>query len=125
MARTTLKSLQARIDELEAQNSALRAELNGANARIERGHQLVRQLKAEHLESMRQANLVIAHYTQQPVAQPATPNSMPAPRAAGPVAQPGTRVSRFTRGGFLYEKHRVGNKATEHCLGRVALNAAH
>lgn len=124
MARTTLKSLQARIDELEAQNSALRAELNGANARIERGHQLVRQLKAEHLESVRQFNLVIAHYTQQSVAQPA-PNDMPAPSVAVPVAQPGTRVSRFTRGGFLYEKHRIGNKATEHCLGRVAPNAAH
>lgn len=125
MARTTLKSLQARIDELEAQNSALRAELNGANARIERGHQLVRRLKAEHLESVRQFDLVIAHYTQQSVAQPATPNDMPAPSVAVPVAQPGTRVSRFTRGGFLYEKHRVGNKATEHCLGRVAPSATH
>lgn len=124
MARITIKSLQARIDaleqthrelgvaydhlaaehdevreqnkELREQNDALRSEVAQANARIEAGHQLLRRLKAEHAT-------VVAQYEAKPKVvvvrkQPTEPR---------PV------VTRFYRGGQLWEKTRLGNQATE------------
>lgn len=82
--------------DLRAQNDALRGEVAQANTRIEAGHQLLRQLKAEHAA-------VVAQYEAKPKVvvvrkQPAGPR---------PV------VTRFYRGGQLWEKTRVGNQATE------------
>lgn len=88
--------VRAQNDELRAQNDALRGEVAQANTRIEAGHQLLRQLKAEHAQ-------VVAQYEAKPKVvvvrkQPAGPR---------PV------VTRFYRGGQLWEKTRVGNQATE------------
>ena len=124
MARITIKSLQeayaaleqkhrelgiaydhlaAEHDEVRAQNTelrehndALRDELAQANTRIEAGHQLLRRLKAEHA-------VVVAQYEAKPKVvvvrkQPAEPRPI---------------VTRFYRGGQLWEKTRVGNQATE------------
>ena len=82
--------------DLRAQNDALRGEVAQANTRIEVGHQLLRQLKAEHAQ-------VVAQYEAKPKVvvvrkQPVEPR---------PV------VTRFYRGGQLWEKTRVGNQATE------------
>ena len=124
MARITIKSLQeayaaleqkfreldiaydhlaAEHDEVRAQNAELRehneelrSEVAQANTRIEAGHRLLRQLKAEHTR-------LAAQYEAKPKVvvvrkQPAEPRPM---------------VTRFYRGGQLWEKTRVGNQATE------------
>ena len=88
--------VRAQNEELRAQNEELRSEVAQANTRIEAGHQLLRQLKAEHAT-------VVAQYEAKPKVvvvrkQPAGPR---------PV------VTRFYRGGQLWEKTRVGNQATE------------
>lgn len=88
--------VRAQNEELRTQNDALRGEVAQANTRIEAGHQLLRQLKAEHAQ-------VVAQYEAKPKVvvvrkQPAGPR---------PV------VTRFYRGGQLWEKTRVGNQATE------------
>ena len=87
--------VRAQNDELRTQNDALRSEVAQANTRIETGHQLLRQLKAEHAA-------VVAQYEAKPRVvvrkQPTEPR---------PV------VTRFYRGGQLWEKTRVGNTATE------------
>lgn len=88
--------VRAQNTELRAQNDVLRGELAQANTRIEAGHQLLRQLKAEHAT-------VVAQYEAKPKVvvvrkQPAGPRPI---------------VTRFYRGGQLWEKTRVGNQATE------------
>ena len=85
--------------QLRAQNDMLRSEVVQANTRIEAGHQLLRQLKAEH-------TTVVAQYEAKPKVvvvrkQPAGPRPI---------------VTRFYRGGQLWEKTRVGNTATEHLV---------
>ena len=81
--------------DLRRENDVLRSEVAQANTRIEAGHQLLRQLKAEHAR-------MTAQYEAKPKVvvrkQPAGPR---------PV------VTRFYRGGQLWEKTRVGNQATE------------
>ena len=89
--RQQVEDLQRLVEALSRENDVLRAECAQANRRIESGHQLVRKLKAEHLELMATKQVVFVR-----------PN--PAPR---PV------VTRFYRGGQLIEKTRIGNKATE------------
>lgn len=86
----------AQNDALRRENDALRGEVAQANTRIEAGHQLLRQLKQEHAA-------VVAQYEAKPKVvvvrkQPAGPRPI---------------VTRFYRGGQLWEKTRVGNQATE------------
>lgn len=86
----------AQNDALRRENDMLRSEVAQANTRIEAGHQLLRALKAEHAT-------VVAQYEAKPKVvvvrkQPAGPRPI---------------VTRFYRGGQLWEKTRVGNTATE------------
>lgn len=98
MARITILSLQIALAEQAEQLRAARqrvgeleVNLEIANKRIARGHELVRELKAAALKVAEPR--VIVRKMVKPV--------------AGPV------VTRFYRGGKLIEKTRVGNTATE------------
>ena len=102
MARITIAALQAQIAELEAAQRGLvetiddlRQQVAERDARILRGHDVVRAMKTE-----------VAALRSQLEVKPKT--VFVKPRAESkPV------VTRFYRGGKLWEKTRVGNVATE------------
>lgn len=97
MARITILSLQIALAEQAEQlrKALLRAgelelDLEIANKRIAKGHELVRELKVAALQATKPAVIV------RKMVKPVTPV-----------------VTRFYRGGKLIEKTRVGNTATE------------
>lgn len=85
----------AQVEQLCRENEVLRSEVAQASRRIESGHQMLRQLKQEHAA-------VVAQYEAKPKAIFVRTNHTPRPI-----------VTRFYRGGQLWEKTRVGNVATE------------
>lgn len=102
MARITIAALQAQIAELNetivglsGTIDDLRQQLAERDARILRGHDVVRAMKTE-----------IAALREQLAAKP---------RAVfiKQRTEPQPVVTRFYRGGQLWEKTRVGNTATE------------
>ena len=102
MARITIAALQAQIAELEAAQQGLvetiddlRQQVAERDARILRGHDVVREMKAE----------VVALREQL--------EAKPKVVFVKPRTEPKPAVTRFYRGGQLWEKTRVGNAATE------------
>ena len=102
MARITIAALQAQIAELEAAQRGLvetiddlRQQLAERDARILRGHDVVRSMKAE-----------VAALREQLAVKPKAV-------FIKPRTEPKPVVTRFYRGGQLWEKTRVGNVATE------------
>lgn len=112
MARITIAALQAQIDELEAAQRGLvetiddlRQQMAERDARILRGHDLVRSMKAE-----------ITALREQLAAKPKAV-------FIKPRTEPKPVVTRFYRGGQLWEKTRVGNVATERLVESEAAAA--
>lgn len=114
MARITIAQLQAQLAEERAYNEAahrgltetiddLRAQVAELEARLARGHGMVKALRAE--------NDVLR---EQLAAKPRAVIVRPRPAEAKPV------VTRFYRGGQLWEKTRVGNHATERLVEEAA-----
>lgn len=102
MARITTAALQAQIAELEAAQQGLvetiddlRQQVIERDARILHGHSLVRSMKTE-----------IAALREQLAVKPKAV-------FIKPRTEPKPVVTRFYRGGQLWEKTRVGNVATE------------
>lgn len=102
MARITIAALQAQIAELEAAQRGLvetiddlRQVVAERDARILRGHDVVRAMKTE----------IVALREQLAV--------KPKAIFVKPRTEPKPAVTRFYRGGQLWEKTRVGNVATE------------
>ena len=102
MARITIAALQAQIAELEAAQRGLvetiddlRQQVAERDARILRGHDVVRAAKAE-----------VSALREQLEAKPKVV-------FVKPRTEPKPVVTRFYRGGQLWEKTRVGNTATE------------
>lgn len=93
------KEVVAQNDELHRQNDVLRSEVATANRRIEASHQMLRSLKAEH-------EVVVAQLEAKPKVV----------LVRKQAAQPKPIVTRFCRGGQLWEKTRVGNVATERVI---------
>lgn len=109
MARITIAALQAQIAELEAAQQGLVETIDGLrqqvierDARILHGHSLVRSMKVE-ITALREQLAV------KPKAVFIKPRTEPKPV-----------VTRFYRGGQLWEKTRVGNVATERLVGETA-----
>ena len=112
MARITIAALQAQIEELNAAVvgltetiDELRQDVAVRDARILRGHDVVRALRAE---------ITVLH--EQLEVKPRVVIRKVGAAAAGP--QP--VVTRFVRGGQLWEKTRVGNTATERLVEQPA-----
>ena len=102
MARITIAALQAQIAELEAAQRGLvetiddlRQQVAERDARVLRGHDVVRAAKAE-----------VSALREQLEAKPKVV-------FVKPRTEPKPVVTRFYRGGQLWEKTRVGNTATE------------
>ena len=102
MARITIAALQAQIAELEAAQRGLvetiddlRQQVAERDARILCGHDLVRSMKTE-----------VTALREQLAAKPKAV-------FIKPRTEPKPVVTRFYRGGQLWEKTRVGNVATE------------
>ena len=102
MARITIAALQAQIAELEAAQRGLvetiddlRQQVAERDERILRGHDVVRSMKTE-----------VAALHEQLAAKPKA-------IFIKPRTEPKPVVTRFYRGGQLWEKTRVGNVATE------------
>ena len=102
MARITIAALQAQIAELEAAQRGLveiiddlRQQVAERDARILRGHDVVRSMKTE-----------VAALREQLAVKPKAV-------FIKPRTEPKPVVTRFYRGGQLWEKTRVGNVATE------------
>lgn len=112
MARITTAALQAQIAELEAAQQGLvetiddlRQQVIERDARILHGHSLVRSMKTE-----------IAALREQLGAKPKAV-------FIKPCTEPKPVVTRFYRGGQLWEKTRVGNVATERLVESEAAAA--
>ena len=102
MARITIAALQAQIAELEAAQRGLvetiddlRQQVAERDVRILRGHDLARSMKTE-----------VAELREQLAVKPKA-------IFVKPRTEPKPVVTRFYRGGQLWEKTRVGNVATE------------
>ena len=102
MARITIAALQAQIAELEAAQRGLvetiddlRQQVAERDARILRGHDLARAMKTE-----------VAALREQLAVKPKAV-------FIRPRTEPKPVVTRFYRGGQLWEKTRLGNVATE------------
>ena len=109
MARITIAALQAQIAELEAAQRGLvetiddlRQQVAERDARILCGHDLARSMKTE-----------IAALREQLAAKPKA-------IFVKPRTEPKPVVTRFYRGGQLWEKTRLGNTATERLVAETA-----
>lgn len=112
MARITIAALQAQIAELEATQRGLvetiddlRQQVAERDERILRGHDVVRSMKTE-----------VAALHEQLAAKPKA-------IFIKPRTEPKPVVTRFYRGGQLWEKTRVGNVATERLVESEAAAA--
>ena len=109
MARITIAALQAQIAELEAAQRGLvetiddlRQQVIERDARILRGHDLARAMKTE-----------VAALREQLAVKPKAV-------FIRPRTEPKPVVTRFYRGGQLWEKTQLGNTATERLVAETA-----